>query len=275
MRKQLHVLATAIAATIILACSRVVQPVAEPAALNSRVQPTTANGAAQAPPTGQATEQSSKSRFTDNRNGTLTDNETGLMWEKKASQDFKPDLQNLHDVDNRYVWDGECWPRDISSPTDCQPTKTAADVCPSGVEGCQLCRGKSKCSVPDGTLTIFHWIQDLNNEDFAGHRDWRIPTLRELRTLENHQATRPAIYEDFHTPRCGNGCSNLSDPRCSCTANGGAVGGYWSSTTHPNPMRGGAAMVVEFVPGGGRDEHDKGAQIFVRAVRGRCRRGCQ
>jgi Protein of unknown function (DUF1566) len=39
--------------------------------------------------------------FTDNGNGTITDNNTGLVWEKK-SDDFHP----LHDKDNIYWWSG-------------------------------------------------------------------------------------------------------------------------------------------------------------------------
>lgn len=38
--------------------------------------------------------------FTDNGDGTVTDNNTGLMWEKKS------DDGGLHDKDNAYVWSG-------------------------------------------------------------------------------------------------------------------------------------------------------------------------
>lgn len=38
--------------------------------------------------------------FTDNGDGTITDNNTGLMWEKKG------DNGGLHDKDNAYVWSG-------------------------------------------------------------------------------------------------------------------------------------------------------------------------
>jgi len=37
-------------------------------------------------------------RFVDNADGTITDNETGLMWEKKD------DFGVLHDKDNTYIW---------------------------------------------------------------------------------------------------------------------------------------------------------------------------
>ena len=37
-------------------------------------------------------------RFVDNGDGTITDNQTGLMWEKKSDDD------SIHDVDNVYTW---------------------------------------------------------------------------------------------------------------------------------------------------------------------------
>ena len=49
-----------------------------------------------------------ESRFIDNGE-TVTDLETGLMWEKKDSKDGIEDYSNFHDVDNRYVW-GEALP---------------------------------------------------------------------------------------------------------------------------------------------------------------------
>jgi hypothetical protein len=39
--------------------------------------------------------------FTDNGNGTITDNNTGLVWEKKSD-----DGNRLHDKDNIYWWSG-------------------------------------------------------------------------------------------------------------------------------------------------------------------------
>ena len=39
--------------------------------------------------------------YTDNGDGTITDNNTGLMWEKKSD-----DGDLLHDKDNSYYWSG-------------------------------------------------------------------------------------------------------------------------------------------------------------------------
>jgi hypothetical protein len=46
--------------------------------------------------------------FTDNGDGTITDNETGLMWEKKS------DDGSVHDKDNVYTWALEDWPYTMS-----------------------------------------------------------------------------------------------------------------------------------------------------------------
>src|SRR5712692_6064603 len=50
-------------------------------------------------------------RFVDNSDGTITDNQTGLMWEKKtgtlgnATLCLDPtDCPNPHDVNNAYIW---------------------------------------------------------------------------------------------------------------------------------------------------------------------------
>ena len=47
-------------------------------------------------------------RFADNANGTITDNETGLMWEKKTELDGSANFANLHEADNVYRWAGTC-----------------------------------------------------------------------------------------------------------------------------------------------------------------------
>ena len=82
-------------------------------------------------------------RFVDNGDGTVTDNQTGLMWEKKEDLDFVPG--NLHDADNVYTWTDAMseWISEVNDRTN-DPNAQAG---------------------------------------LGGHSDWRVPTIVELQTI--------------------------------------------------------------------------------------------
>ena len=171
-------------------------------------------------------------RFVDNADGTITDNETGLMWEKKTELDGAGNLANPHDADNGYRCAGNC----SIGGSPCQPTAPAAALCTAKsdhVSDCHECTGgEGSCN---STNTIWALAAELNNTNFAGHADWRVPTLAELTSLIDYaDATAPVVDVKFHGASCGAGCMNIMNAACSCTQTAGPIGTsgpYWSAST--------------------------------------------
>jgi hypothetical protein len=184
-------------------------------------------------------------RFVDNGDGTVTDHKTGLMWEKKQSLDGTPNTDNPHDADNTYGW-----------------SVTAAGLVPSSD------------TLPDGTaFTVF--LGALNNGAlilssagttitetitgcFAGHCDWRLPSLLELGEIVDSTA-----------PGCGAG-----DPCIDPVFGPTLAGYYWSSTSWADDTSGESsalAIAVDFsVPFNGfwQGNNKSVYALCVRAVRG-------
>jgi hypothetical protein len=171
--------------------------------------------------------------YTDNGDGSITDNRTGLMWEKKVGRDDTPSATNLHDADNYYKWGGNC-----SDEVACGVPITITTFPNSGPRGtcCQSdadCGAGHTCTFPNGSgtnLSIFGFIAALNAENFAGHNDWRLPNQRELYTLVDLSRYRSTVNPAFLGANCGPTCLDMADPSCSCTRTN--YGGYhFSSTT--------------------------------------------
>lgn len=188
--------------------------------------------------------------YIDNGDGTLTDTNTGLIWEKKIKRDTLRDAANLNDADNQYPWHGSC---SVTTATICG---TDPD-CPMG-ETCAA--GDSQAPSPNG-LTIFEWVQALNVANFAGHNDWRVPNVKELQSILDYSTANPSVHPAFNGVSCGTACTDLADPACSCTV----ASRYWSATTYTvNPT---FAWRVNYFDGG-VGAIDKTDMLFVRAVRG-------
>jgi hypothetical protein len=130
--------------------------------------------------------------FTDEGDGTITDDTTGLMWEKKSRDG------SIHDWSMTYTWCVDVSPND--------------NVCDNGTDDM------------DGTM-VTTFLATLNGGGgFAGHTDWRIPNVNELLSIVNYQYHDPAVYNAFNT-NCVDGCTVTT---CSCTADSSYT---WSSTT--------------------------------------------
>lgn len=106
--------------------------------------------------------------YTDNGDGTFTDNNTKFVWEKKLAADgsdggdcdefFQANRSSVHCVNNIYTW------------TD---------------------TGDGDNTNPDGTL-FTEFLADLNNSAFASFSDWCIPNLKKLQSIVDYGTFSPA-----------------------------------------------------------------------------------
>lgn len=146
----------------------------------------------------------------------VRDNLTGLIWEMKNNMDSIQDYSNLHDADNTYSW------------YDSNPATNGGYA---GTPG-------------DGTDTE-DFVNALNAANFGGYGDWRLPTRKELRNLEDYGRSWPSININYFPNT--------------------VASGYWSSTTDVYNTYWASGMFFSFY----YDFHcDKSYPVYVRAVRG-------
>jgi hypothetical protein len=149
-------------------------------------------------------------RFVDNRDGTITDCRTGLMWEKKCQNTVDPSCPADHDVDSTFTW----------------------------------------------FVAIGAWLRRINAENgsgFAGHNDWRVPTIDELPTILRAPFPCPAP-------------APCIDPVFNNRVDSFTAGLYWSSSAIEFPFDF-DAWVVNFNDGYVLFD-TKNLPLPVRAVRG-------
>lgn len=165
-----------------------------------------------------ATAAATSCRYMDNGDGTVHDLDTGLVWEQKnTAVGSGTDLTNPHDVDNRYSW---------SSGGNNQNGTAFADF---------LYRLNGGSSL-DGAAT---------DGCFAGHCDWRLPTIEELRGI---------LLSD-----CGS-----AHPCIDATFGPTQNDAYWSTTTWSSDADNAFAV---FFMWGNAGVNGKTSGMFVRAVR--------
>jgi hypothetical protein len=130
-------------------------------------------------------------RYSDNGDGTVTDYDTGLQWEKKTSPAGAPDPTDPHDVDVGRTWN-------------------SSGTLPDGTAFTQVLGRLNTCSIHSGL--------GFGSLGFASHCDWRLPTREELQSI---------LLEPFP---CGTSpCIDpIFGPTVNSAA---PIAIYWSSTT--------------------------------------------
>jgi hypothetical protein len=132
-----------------------------------------------------------------NSNGTITDRNTGLIWEMKNTT-----AGSVHYVDNTYTW--------TATGTDPDGTLFTEflDKLNNRCERDEAipCNKKADCAAVGGKC------------GFAGKRDWRIPHIKELQSIVDYGMSNPAIDPAFGPTAAGDYWSSTSNAAFSSNA---------------------------------------------------------
>jgi hypothetical protein len=116
----------------------------------------------------------------DDSGPTIIDNETGLEWEKKISDNGVGNLTEPHDADNVYTW-----AQFLSVPN-----------------GSVFMDFLVRLNTPTGAGANSH-LGPTATGCYANHCDWRLPTVEEVATIlkgDNPDCPAPCLYPEFDPP---------------------------------------------------------------------------
>jgi hypothetical protein len=173
-------------------------------------------------------------RYVDNGDGTVSDRNTGLMWEKKTGTIGHFDSGDVRNVNNLFKWS----------------TNDSGGTAPDGTAFTRFLGTLNNGFSTDGRTTT------PITGCFASHCDWRLPSIEELQNIV-----------DLSAPGCGSGSpciDRIFGPTQSLSARSTTPGYYWSATACCGA--GGSAWDVYFYNGlvyGDSKTH----YFYVRAVR--------
>ena len=120
----------------------------------------------------------------------VRDNVTGLIWEGKRNRDSVQDYANPHDADNTYTW------------CDTNPAANGGNPGICGANGTE------------------DFLAALNNSAYGGYTDWRLPTIKELKTLVDRSRFNPSISTAYFP-------NKVPSPYWSSTTNAGFTDSAW------------------------------------------------
>lgn len=162
----------------------------------------------------------SYTELTDGKDTCVKDNVTGLLWEQKT------DDGGIQDKDNRYDW--------YNSNASINGGYAGSEG-ESSTDTYHSCKG-SQCNTEA-------FIAKLNEKNYCGYNDWRLPSYHELMSIVDYSGVQPTINPIFI----------------------GQQGGYyWTSTPHAEYSS--DALVVDFFRGSSY-QIPKTNTSYVRAVR--------